>query len=210
MARDVPQAPWTLAADDDLVLQPGNASNEDQQNDVNNNSKGLENLPDSDTIAPTNRRKGRASVEEVVAWAVRRRLGGSCRLHGCGREDIDVRCLGNGRPFVLEVTNYTSDATDEALDEIAACVQAREGLNGRGDVEIAYLRRADKGLWESMQTIAELKKKSYTCLVWSARALTPEDLRSLERMSTAELGSDVDEEGQRGIKVGFVVISFLF
>ncbi|MGE0711271.1 MAG: tRNA pseudouridine(54/55) synthase Pus10 [Planctomycetota bacterium] len=24
-------------------------------------------------------------------------------LHGCGREDVDVRCLGGGRPFVLEL-----------------------------------------------------------------------------------------------------------
>ena len=41
-------------------------------------------------------RKGRASVEEIVCAQVRARLGdcGDCSMHACGREDIDVRCLG--------------------------------------------------------------------------------------------------------------------
>ena len=40
-------------------------------------------------------RKGRCSVEEIISAAVAQRLHGSeCRMHACGREDIDVRCLG--------------------------------------------------------------------------------------------------------------------
>ena len=35
------------------------------------------------------------SVEEIVTEAVMKSLkGSSCKLHPCGREDIDVRCLG--------------------------------------------------------------------------------------------------------------------
>lgn len=33
-------------------------------------------------------------------------------FHGCGREDIDVRCLGNGRPFILEIKNPTLRTID--------------------------------------------------------------------------------------------------
>ena len=44
------------------------------------------------------------SVEELIAqpilWAAR---GEGHALHGAGREDIDARMLGEGRPFVLEV-----------------------------------------------------------------------------------------------------------
>jgi hypothetical protein len=35
------------------------------------------------------------SVEEIVTEAVMKILiGASCKFHPCGREDIDVRCLG--------------------------------------------------------------------------------------------------------------------
>jgi len=49
-------------------------------------------------------RKGRNSIEEIVGEAVQLALQAKeCRMHPCGREDIDVRVLGNGRPFALEV-----------------------------------------------------------------------------------------------------------
>mgnify|MGYP003332609124 CR=1 FL=1 len=30
-------------------------------------------------------------------------------MHACGREDIDVRCYGNGRPFVIKLLNPDVD-----------------------------------------------------------------------------------------------------
>lgn len=45
------------------------------------------------------------SVEEYIGEAANRQV--ECddyRLHGMGREDVDARMLGNGRPFVLEMT----------------------------------------------------------------------------------------------------------
>ncbi len=44
------------------------------------------------------------SVEEIVAEPVLKATQGSgSKFHGAGREDIDVRMLGRGRPFVLEI-----------------------------------------------------------------------------------------------------------
>ena len=46
------------------------------------------------------------SIEELVAQPFLEQTGGKDEsFHGCGREDIDVRMLGNGRPFVLEIKN---------------------------------------------------------------------------------------------------------
>jgi len=46
------------------------------------------------------------SVEELIAFKfLKKTKGVDESLHGCGREDIDVRMLGNGRPFVLEIKN---------------------------------------------------------------------------------------------------------
>ena len=46
------------------------------------------------------------SVEEIIANAVKPFFeADNAQLHGSGREDIDVRMLGRGRPFVLELVN---------------------------------------------------------------------------------------------------------
>ncbi|MDH7507383.1 MAG: tRNA pseudouridine(54/55) synthase Pus10, partial [Candidatus Thermoplasmatota archaeon] len=46
------------------------------------------------------------SVEELIAYKFLKETNAVDEsFHGCGREDIDVRMLGNGRPFVLEIKN---------------------------------------------------------------------------------------------------------
>jgi tRNA pseudouridine synthase 10 len=78
------------------------------------------------------------SVEEVVAAPFLRRSGAEgSRFHGMGREDIDARMLGRGRPFVLELLKPRVRTIDlaAALDELA-----REAA---GRVEVLDLRPAD-------------------------------------------------------------------
>ncbi|KZX15982.1 tRNA pseudouridine(54/55) synthase Pus10 [Methanobrevibacter curvatus] len=44
------------------------------------------------------------SVEELISKiAIKEFKGYKAKFHGAGREDIDVKMLGNGRPFVLEI-----------------------------------------------------------------------------------------------------------
>ena len=44
------------------------------------------------------------SVEEVIAAEIMRDSGGTGHaLHGMGREDVDARMLGRGRPFIVEI-----------------------------------------------------------------------------------------------------------
>jgi len=44
------------------------------------------------------------SVEEVIAAEILKDSGGTAHaLHGMGREDVDARMLGRGRPFILEI-----------------------------------------------------------------------------------------------------------
>ncbi|MFB6162647.1 MAG: tRNA pseudouridine(54/55) synthase Pus10 [Halococcoides sp.] len=62
------------------------------------------------------------SVEQLTAPVVREAMDGeSATFHGAGREDVDARMLGTGRPFVIEVeepTRRTVD-TDTLVDDIA-------------------------------------------------------------------------------------------
>ena len=69
------------------------------------------------------------SVEEVLAAEVMRESGGTGHaLHGMGREDVDARMLGRGRPFVLEIKEPRKRKVD--LDAIASRV------NASGSVEV--------------------------------------------------------------------------
>jgi tRNA pseudouridine synthase 10 len=62
------------------------------------------------------------SVEELVGAPFLAATGGAgTRFHGMGREDIDARMLGRGRPFVLEVLRPRTRTVDAAaLAEAAA------------------------------------------------------------------------------------------
>ncbi|MCY0851920.1 MAG: tRNA pseudouridine(54/55) synthase Pus10 [Thermoplasma acidophilum] len=63
------------------------------------------------------------TVESVIGSVFMRYAGGTnYYLHGSGREDVDVRMLGNGREFVLEVENprYREFELDPAVKEINA------------------------------------------------------------------------------------------
>jgi tRNA pseudouridine(54/55) synthase len=88
-------------------------------------------------------RKGRASVEEIISEAICEVLDSktACKLHGCGREDIDVRCLGSGRPFIVEVSDYRHDITKERLSSIVELINSNHGLNSCSDITVAWMER---------------------------------------------------------------------
>jgi hypothetical protein len=58
-------------------------------------TKHARDVPQSAWTVSGGQRKGRGSVEELIISEVRATLGAlRCGMHACGREDIDVRCLG--------------------------------------------------------------------------------------------------------------------
>ena len=102
LARDVPQAAWSVVNGGDGKNEDSDDEEDEVENETENITAGA--LLGSETVEKS--RKGRNSVEEIVSEAVCKVLKAKiCRMHPCGREDIDVRVLGNGRPFALEV-NY--------------------------------------------------------------------------------------------------------
>jgi tRNA pseudouridine synthase 10 len=77
------------------------------------------------------------SVEEIVAAPFLAATGAEgTRFHGMGREDIDARMLGRGRPFVLELLRPRTRSVD--LDRMASEL-ARDAA---GRVEVVDLRGA--------------------------------------------------------------------
>lgn len=95
------------------------------------------------------------SVQDLIGEPFRLALSADdTSFHGMGREDIDVRCLGRGRPFVLELKRPRIRRTD--LDEIVAAVNA----NSAEKIEICDLR------WSNRSEVSRVKEtrseKSYT------------------------------------------------
>ena len=94
------------------------------------------------------------SVQDLIGEPFRLALSADdTSFHGMGREDIDVRCLGRGRPFVLELKRPHTRRPD--LDEIVAAVNA----NAAEKIEIIDLR------WSNRSEVSRVKEtrseKSY-------------------------------------------------
>jgi tRNA pseudouridine synthase 10 len=82
----------------------------------------------------------RDSVQELIGWV----LGAAFRtrknkFHGAGREDVNVRMLGHGRPFVMELVAPKSLEVD-----LAAC-EAEINRRNLGRLEVEGLHWTDKG-----------------------------------------------------------------
>ena len=89
------------------------------------------------------------SVEEIVAAPVLAATGGEgTRFHGMGREDIDARMLGRGRPFVLEILRPRHRTIDPAAlgAEVARASAER--------VEVLDLR------WADAKRVVQVKESS--------------------------------------------------
>ncbi len=81
------------------------------------------------------------SVEELVGAPLLRATGGEgTRFHGMGREDIDARMLGRGRPFVLEVVRPHR----RTIDLVAVAAELAASAAGRVEVlDLAFAEAPD-------------------------------------------------------------------
>jgi tRNA pseudouridine synthase 10 len=95
------------------------------------------------------------SIQQVIGDPICRAAGGRDHLfHGCGREDTDVRCLGE-RPFVVEVLRPVRRRLDWAA-------LARQ-INCSGQVEVLGLERCTR---DEVARLKELRpEKTYRALV---------------------------------------------
>ena len=81
----------------------------------------------------------RDSVQELLGWV----LGAAfktrkSKFHGAGREDVDVRMLGDGRPFVMEFINPKVHTVD------LAAIEAEVNRRNEGRLEIIGLHWTEK------------------------------------------------------------------
>lgn len=118
------------------------------------------------------------SVEEIIAEPTLEETGGDdTSFHGSGREDVDARMLGRGRPFIIEVKKPKMRFVDlRALST---------GINDRaqGKVKVLGLRVADKDDVRRLKK-GEGSEKVYRVLVEFGRDVSDEELETLVKTLT--------------------------
>ena len=102
-----------------------------------------------------------SSVEELVGAPFLAATGGEgTRFHGMGREDINARMLGSGRPFVLEVLRPRRRGVD------LAALEAEVNRTSTGRIDVRELSWSDNA--EVIRIKEATPSKSYRVVVRGA------------------------------------------
>lgn len=110
------------------------------------------------------------SVEELInSEFIKESEATESKFHGAGREDIDVRMLGRGRPFILELRNPKI----RRLDLLK--IENRTNKKNKKKVRIQNLRYSNKKEVISLKSEAKNTKKVYRSLVLSDGNLSKEE-----------------------------------
>ncbi len=119
------------------------------------------------------------SVEEIIAGpTLEKTTGEDASFHAAGREDIDARMLGRGRPFVIEVKKPKKRFID--LHDLAETINKQ----AKGKVKVLNLRFGDK---DSVRRVkkTEAGEKVYKAVVQFDSSVSDEELETLEKTLTS-------------------------
>jgi len=121
------------------------------------------------------------SVEEIIGNpALEMTQGEDIAFHGAGREDIDARMLGLGRPFVIEVKKPRKRFI--SLERLCSIVNA----NAKGKVEVSDLYFTNKDVVRKLKRSDEAQKL-YKAIVAVDRPVTGRQLTALRKTLTGSL-----------------------
>lgn len=146
-------------------------------------------IPQSKWLCPNCRGKGceecnwtgrmySESVAEIIGKPFLEETEGvETSFHASGREDIDARMLGEGRPFVIEIKEPRNRFLN--LEKLEETVNAY----AEGKVEVSNLRFADKDVVRELKRV-EAAQKEYLVIIEFESEITSEDLELLEKKLT--------------------------
>ena len=129
-------------------------------------------------------RKYPDSISEYIGEPAQQAAQGTkFKVHAAGREDIDVLMLGDGRPFVIEVSEPLVRALNLQL--------LAENINKRasGIVEVVDLKLAQRKRAQRIKDEASENVKEYTAII-----RTEEDVTSKALQNAAEALSGIEIE----------------
>ena len=136
------------------------------------------------------------SVEELLSEVVLRHTNGyEAKFHGAGREDIDVRMLGTGRPFVLEIKEPKIRKID--LEKISKEVAE----TAKGKTEYLNLKFTERKRKAEIKVSSPDTYKVYRALVKCEDGIKEEDLDKLQSLHMIEQRTPIRVSHRRADKI---------
>ena len=123
-----------------------------------------------------------SSVEEEMKFIVINKYEAEdLKFSAGGREDRDVRMLGGGRPFMMEIINPKKNMEKEIK-------KIEEEINSTSKfIKVNNLEICNKEYTETIKKAEVNKTKIYTCFVWAQKIITEEDINKLNSLKNLEL-----------------------
>ncbi|XP_061220843.1 tRNA pseudouridine synthase Pus10 isoform X3 [Neopsephotus bourkii] len=141
------------------------------------------NLPQTPWIID-GERKLESSVEELISEHLMAQFkADSFNFSSSGREDVDVRTLGNGRPFAIELVNPRRiHFTAEEMKRL------QQTINTSSDkIQVRDLQLVTREAIGRMKEGEEEKTKTYSALIWTDKAIQKEDIAFLDDIKELKL-----------------------
>ena len=123
------------------------------------------------------KKKTQLSIQEIVGEPfLKKSLATKIKFSSSGREDADVRMLGTGRPFVIELLDPKYPAlTEEQILSIGQGINTAFG----NLISVNLLQQVDKKDCDILKIGEEDKRKTYCALIWSHQPITEESIQLL-------------------------------
>ncbi|KAL6089723.1 hypothetical protein STEG23_015603 [Scotinomys teguina] len=141
------------------------------------------NLPQTPWIID-GERKMESSVEELISDHLLAIFKAeSFNFSSSGREDVDVRTLGNGRPFAVELLNpHRVHFTPQEVKEL------QQKINKSSDkIQVRDLQLVTREAMGYMKEGEEEKSKTYSALIWTNRAIQEKDIGFLNDLKDLKI-----------------------
>ncbi len=136
------------------------------------------------------------SVEELMAEKVlKATMGVESKFHGAGREDIDVRMLGRGRPFVLEIKE--PKVRDLNLEKLTAEINQ----HCAGKVEVLDLKSVHKDRRSGIKASSTETYKIYRARVELDLETDEEKLNILNTLKVIQQRTPIRVSHRRADKI---------
>ena len=136
------------------------------------------------------------TVEELISpEAVKLAIGSESKFHGAGREDIDVKMLGSGRPFVLEIKEpKIRDLDLEILEE-------KINIFAGGKAEVQDLKFVGKNRKGTIKCSSTDTYKVYRAIVELENDINNEKLKLLHSMEIINQRTPIRVSHRRADKI---------
>ncbi|KAJ1490712.1 hypothetical protein T484DRAFT_1934619 [Baffinella frigidus] len=129
---------------------------------------------------------------------------GECKFMGSGREDVDVRMLGEGRPFYIELVDAKTlpsnphlpppapeaaasrpGATPGEGKERGVYTQIEAAINASTSlIQVNRVRAVGRSYIQLIKSSGETKRKFYRALVWTSKEVSPARIAEINAMAT--------------------------